>query len=330
LPARPCDIAGYEEPHQLKAMLYCKPRFGEGLLGRGMGFGNRLFPWGRCRIFAEVNKAIMISPVWMRPAVGQLFRGGIDYNSYLRQLILFRLFKRRDGDPGVLGGFLKTRNARVLHEPPEPALPFTLQDDEGDKMILFSGWERHFAPLNGWHVFLQQELRSMTRQLFLDVADAIEDVPVGICIRCGNDFAEPSNVDYAPLNDGEKTPIKWFIASLNLIRQAVGHPVKAYVVSDGTKDQLRELLDMENVCFVRPGSAISDLLVLSKAKVLLASGSSSFAAWGAFLGQMPSISHPGQSLKNWGIEGTMGQYIGEFSPSDPADEFLKEAEQLLN
>jgi hypothetical protein len=123
--------------------------------------------------------------------------------------------------------------------------------------------------------------------------------------------------------------LRWFAQSLERIRQAAGRPVKAVVVSDGTRSQLRELLDMADVVFVRPGCAISDLLTLAKARILLGSGSSSFCAWASFLGQMPSISHPGQPLTDWSIEPACGQFIGEFDPRNPSAAFLDQVRRTM-
>jgi hypothetical protein len=81
----------------------------------------------------------------------------------------------------------------------------------------------------------------------------------------------------------------------------VGRDVRAHIVSDGTPQDLAPLLALPNVELVRPGCAISDLLVASRARVLLASGSSSFSAWAAFFGGMPAASHPGQPLTEWGL-----------------------------
>lgn len=302
-------------------MIYCRAKFGEGLLGRGMGFGNRLFPWARCRVFAEQHQAKVVSPVWMRPALGQIFRGGIDYRSYLRQLVLFRLFTKRAGDLGVLEGFMKTRRMHVLPEPEDLSALLQADGGEQDMNIVFQGYERYFDPLNGWSDFLLSELRAITRPAYLALADAPANVPIGICVRCGNDFLEPEE-SCERLLPGQKTPISWFVRCLELVREVAGFPAQAFVVSDGTPKQLKELLAMENVKFVRPGSAITDLLILSRAKVLLASGSSSFAAWGAFLGQMPSASHPGQPLSDWQIYPLQGQFLGEVNLTDPPQEFL--------
>ena len=311
-------------------MLFIKARFGEGVLGIGMGFGNRLFPWGRYCIFARFNPGTLIAPVWMRPAIGQLWRGGVGYRDYLRQLVLFRLFRKRDSELGVIAGNLRALRAVRVEEPPiiaaraEPA-----QHGTRNLQVVFEGCQGNFVPLNGWDQFLLGQLRAVTRKKYLDVADSVGDVPIGICVRCGNDFAEP-DLDAVRLKFGDKTPVSWFVDSLRVIREAVGRTVRAFVASDGTRSELRALLEMEEVTFVRPGCAISDLLTLAKARILLGSGSSSFCAWASFLGQMPSISHPGQPLTEWSIEPRCGQFIGEFDPHSPSPTFLDIARNALN
>jgi hypothetical protein len=309
-------------------MLYCKPIFGEGFLGRGMGFGGRLLPWARCRIFSQVHSAQMISPVWLRPAVMQIFRGGIDYNSYLRQLILLGLFQRRSGDLGVIEGLIKSRNSKTLTEDEFAHLSPSLLSDQEDINVVFSGYKPMFAPLNHWHDFLLTELKAITKPSYVSLADSFGEVPIGLCVRCGNDFPDPVMVD-GRIGKGQKTPISWFVKSLLAIREKVGTSCKAVVVSDGTPDQLRELLSLENVSFVRPASAVSDLLVLSRSRVLIGSGSSMFVAWGSFLGQMPCISHPGQPFSEWSINPSKGQFMGEFDLSHPSENFLNQAKASL-
>lgn len=306
-------------------LIYAKARFGHGLLGVGMGLGNRLFPWARYRIFVHMNHAVGIAPVWVRPAISQLWRGGTDFSAYLRQIVLFGLFKRSADELGVVRG-----NLRILFMPrlAEPADFDQAMERHIRGTVIFEGWQDSFARLNGWNRFLLDELRGITRKEGIELADSIREVPIGICVRCGNDFREP-DLGAASLGGGEKTPIRWFVRCLSLIRQQVGADVPAYVVSDGTAKQLEDLLRMPNVAFVRPGSAISDLLVLAKARVLLVSGASSFAAWGSFLGEMPTISHLGQPLSLWEIKSCAGQYVGEFDPDRPSEEFITQAVSRL-
>ncbi len=66
------------------------------------------------------------------------------------------------------------------------------------------------------------------------------------------------------------------------------------------------------------GSAIGDMLLLSRAEVFLASGSS-FSAWASFLGQMPTLTHPGLGLTRlFGLR-TQGAFLGEFDPANPIE-----------
>jgi hypothetical protein len=310
-------------------MIYCWPKFGEGIIGRGMGFGNRLFPWARCRLYARNQHVQMISPVWVRPAIGQLFRGGVDYKAYLRQLVLFGLFHKRKDDLGLLEGAVMSRKIPVVTETEANQNRWHQHDDGKSRIVVFRGLERYFEPLQGSSDYLRNELTAITNSRYLSIADRYPSVPVGMCIRCGNDF-DPCPVDRSVLKPGEKTPIEWFAQVLALIRKEVGYTVAAYIVSDGTREQLKSLLSLDNVNLVRPGSAISDLLVMSKSKVLLASGSSSFAAWGAFLGQMPTVSHPGQNMREeWGITPEKGQYLSEFHYKEPDGEFLRQVKAVL-
>lgn len=319
------DCAEIRSESDASRAVYAKARFGHGLLGVGMGFGNRLFPWARYRIFMHTNHAVGIAPVWLRPAISQLWRGGIDFSAYLRQIVLFGLFKRSADELGVVRGNLRTLFMPRLAEPID--FDRAIAPNARGK-IIFEGWQDTFARLNGWNRFLLGELRGIARNERLELADSIQDVPIGICVRCGNDFREPDPAAVT-LSGGEKTPVRWFVRCLSLIRQRVGADVPAYVVSDGTSRQLEDLLSLPNVNFVRPGSAISDLLVLAKARILLVSGASSFAAWGSFLGQMPTISHLGQPLSIWEIKSCAGQYIGEFDPDRPCEEFITQAVSRL-
>ncbi|MBP9014358.1 MAG: hypothetical protein KBG22_12195 [Smithella sp.] len=309
----------------MNGKIICRAKF-----GRGTGLGNRLFPWARCKVFAHLHPDVqMITPIWMRLAIGQLLRGGVDYGNYHKQLILFGLFQREISELGLIRGFLETKDAKSIDEPDKLDNPLQDLSDGSKVLITFKGWKTFFEKLNGWNDFLLQELRNSTRKKYLKMVDNISDVPIGICVRCGNDFKEPTNTDYQPIGPLDKTPLKWYINCLQLIRKSVGYNAHAYVVSDGTRKQLHELLEMDNVTFVRPGSAITDLLILSKANVLLVPGASSFAAWASYFGQMPTISHPGQPVAStWRIIPQKGQFIGELNPDNPDVLFLDQIKNM--
>ena len=317
---------GFRTNESLDGRLYCQPVF-----PRGTGFGNRLFIWARCRLFARTYGATMVSPIWFRPAVGQLFRGGIDYGSYLRQITLFRLFQKRAGDWGVVTGRLRTLATRRISE-----VELAHEDWASDMplaspvKVLFDAPVFDFRALNGEHEFLHEELRAITRRHFLKPFERLGEVPIGINIRMGNDFS-PAPVLERTGRVGwlQKTPLSWFRDTLLVLREEIGYPAPAVVVSDGTPESLREILSLENVTHLRPGTAISDLLTLARSKVLLASGSSTFSAWAGFLGQMPAVTAPGHPLMRRAMTPMRAQYIGDFDPVRPDPTFLEQARAAL-
>lgn len=292
-------------------MLYC-----QAVLPRA-GLGNRLFPWARCRVFAHLNNVRMIAPVWTQLKVGHFLRGEADSRVY------HNLFRRRRGDAGrVLGASVRLGAARL----PEPE---DLKLADGAHAVsrgvyLFCGEEEQFRKLNGWDRFLREELRAITKRRWLKRAAETPDAPIAIHVRRG-DFRDAVSEGEMFTSGGLRVPLAWFIDSLRSIRRYVGYPVRAVVFSDGTEAELRGLLALENVTRAATGSAIGDLLALSKARVLIASGGSSFSAWASFLGQMPTISHPGQCLTWFKLANTRGAYLGEFDPQAPSESFLGSA-----
>jgi hypothetical protein len=280
------------------------------------GLGNKLFPWARCRAFALEHGIDMLAPNWMQLRLGPFLRADRDKRLYAN---LFKL-----APPGYVSGLLGrvlSLTGRAVDEPADLHAP--PPDRAANVTVIFRGERDHFGALNGRHDGLLHELRSMTREHWVRRADAAGPVAIGIHVRRG-DFAEASRADDYILRGGLRTPIAWFASRLRAIRAACGFTVPATVVSDAPDHALRELLSEDAVVRVDTGSAVGDLLVLSRAKVLLASGGSSFSAWAAFLGQMPALAYPGQSLAWFKIDPTDGQYIGTLSDQDGVPHALLE------
>ena len=255
----------------------------------------------------------MLSPAWRQLPVGPLLRGEADLRHY-SDLFL-------PGCDEVIGAkkiLIKISSRRATEEE-DCRLAFR---DKGRPVLkVFAGEQDRFLNLNDWHELLRSELRAITRPQWIQAADQIKNVAIGIHVRMG-DFVEPrAETD----NPHRRIPHSWFAQSLKAIRSAVGYPVEAKVVSDGKESELRELLDQERVTLVRTGSAISDLLVLSNSKVLIASAGSSYSAWAAFLGQMPSIAHPSKSFDWFHLRNRNNYYVGGFDPASPVKEFLDQA-----
>src|SRR5215211_7689055 len=236
-------------------MLYCKVTFDRS------GLGNRLFPWARCRLFAEDRDATMLAPRWhWPPRIGPLLRGIHNLESFLSVLHpqewyvgLFR------PGPRELTGVARSRverTARVIPEPANLAVRPTSLDD--GVLVEFRGIGEYFAPLNGREDFLHRELRATARASSVRLADSVRGVPIGIHVRLG-DFVYAKDAQDMKMGP-RRTPMDWYVNSLLALRAAIGAPAPAYILSDGTADQLRPLLALENIRLVRGDDPISGIL----------------------------------------------------------------------
>ncbi|HEX6066010.1 MAG TPA: hypothetical protein VFZ04_17375, partial [Longimicrobiales bacterium] len=110
--------------------------------------------------------------------------------------------------------------------------------------------------------------------------------------------------------------------ALRALRRMLQKDVPALVVSDGASAGLAELLAEPHTELIRTGVPLADLLSLSGARVLLASGSS-FSAWAAFLGGMPAVTQSDHSLAWYGVRAR--SFLGHFDPAHDNAEFLRAA-----
>ena len=114
---------------------------------------------------------------------------------------------------------------------------------------------------------------------------------VNIHVRLG-DFA--SNL--SALNAGKdntRIGIGWYAAIVRKLKDILGEDVAFNVFSDGSDEELGDLLAISGVRRVFYGNSLADILALSRAPLMVASGSS-FSLWARFLGQCSSISYPNQ------------------------------------
>jgi hypothetical protein len=260
---------------------YCAAHF-----SRGMGLGNRLYPWARCHLYARQAGVPMLAPHWWwPPRLGSLLK---------------------DPPPiAELPGHLYVRGIRALPEYIGGARRSVIESTSRGKLRVFRGEAGRLNDLQGGEAELLAALRAMsTRTMKVDISY------IGVHVRRG-DFSAAA-----------RTPLAWFASVLRAVRAAVGREVAAFVVSDGKVGALHELLREPAVTLARTGSPLADLLLLAGARVLLASGSS-FSAWGAFLGGMPAVTQPQHSLAWFGLRAR--GYLGQFEPQVGNREFLEAA-----
>jgi hypothetical protein len=304
--------------------LYCIAVF-----DRGFGLGNRLFPWARARIFASANEVPMLAPRWVSPRIMPLFRKGAAIHTYPRQVLLIGQMRPRDGDVTGLARSMVARRSEIHPEPSVFWAPLGSDLGPGEHLIRFEGdltGSGRFRAIEGNDDFIREELRAITRQKWLDVAERTRDTPIGIHVRLG-DFRSGSTGSFKN-EDGSfmgamRTPLQWYVDALRSIRNALGASWPAFVVSNGAPEELRPLLAMEAVTLVRSQSPISDMWSLAGCRVLLASVGSSFSAWASFLGQMPTVVYPLAEAHAFPVENRHGHYNGLLDPDRPDPAFLR-------
>lgn len=271
---------------------------------RGAGLGNKLFPWARAKIYALHNDCKMLQSRWISPRGGAIIRGGIEYRCALGKIWLVGNFKRDYGEMTYLEYFRKYRNH------PLSFVSNLKEAATSDKQHIVFRWDagHNFADFDGQQGFLQKKLSAIAMPSQLRFAESYDNCNyIALNVRTGKDFVSQSS----GRSGYYLTEKEWFVRALSEARRQYGY-LPAVVVSDGGRDQLEEILKEPNVELLQSSTAIADLLVLSKARVLLGSGNSTFSAWASYLGEMDTYSSPETSFEHFKLGNGRGgtQVVG--------------------
>lgn len=242
----------------------------------GLGLGNMLFTYAKAVLYARDHGARLIWPTWVSIPVGQILRRESNKRFY------HDLFQNRIG---AVSGFQKLR------------LLWTRKKD----IAVMEGMEGEFEPIAGKEnsEYLYRHFQTILQERN---RKAMEFEPGnGICmhIRLG-DFTRGTEADLKAGNPNTSIPIEWYINVIQQIRDAVSETLPVYIFSDGSREELQDILALPGVQQVTFGTAIGDILAMSKARLFVASGST-FSRWVRYLGRMNTITYPGQ-LKQYLLE----------------------------
>lgn len=273
----------------------------------GNGLGNLLLTWARCLAQAEKHGWQMIWPTWgsFKPKNWRV--NPYDHRTYTD---LFRPTDR------YIGGWRKPyRLARHRwireSEAAESGAP------EGS-VVEFRGMKDFFAPFLDSQPLVLRELLAMTRQIHLAGYRQEDPAPIAIHVRRG-DFIQRGSYEEIVNSHNSILPLEWYMGALEAVRETLGRPVSAFVFSDGTDEDLAALLSMPAVARVEYGSGLADMLALGRARLLIASGST-FSMWGTYLGQAPTVWHPGKRLQPLLLEHPEREF--EWAPGDAMPDWL--------
>ncbi len=250
--------------------------WGYAALGR-CGLGNMLFPWARCFLWCSDHGYPMIAPIWTQLRLGPYLRGERDKRQY-------QFFFHHDGYTTGLKRLLLLLTADRVDE---RAASRGLKTRKRNRIVVFRGAGELFKSLAGRHQQVREELMRIVKMHLIPAPS--RKCRVGIHVRRG-DFHRPS--DLRSLGEGvtnTRIPIGWYVHALTELRTLLGYEAEAKVFSDAKDDdELQPLCQLPSVYRETGNSAITDLLSLASASIMIASGST-FSMWASYLGQVPCI-----------------------------------------
>lgn len=260
-------------------MIYYYPNTGRG------GLGNKLFPWARAIVYKEIYGGKIIAPNWENfVKIGPYLRQEKDKRHY------FNVFNNKGYIKGVKKQYLLTFNKK-LHEEVLLSKSFAVTDSANLvielKNFVGAGVKPYFDGLQGYSELLKNELQRITQKKL--IPKETNSNFIGVHIRMG-DFSVPKDLDEIRKANAlyYRLPLEWYIGAIQQIRLQLAKDVEVKIFSDGSSQELAPLLNLSNVTLINGNAAITDLLILSQANCIIASGST-FSMWAAFLGQKPSI-----------------------------------------
>lgn len=265
------------DPIQSYRNCYAFPQLGDGYefgLFRfsGTGLSNLLFTWARCLVMARRYGLKRISPTWPQFSHVRWVRREPDKRTY------HDLFYTA---PDEVSGIDRLRLLATKRWVPESQLGRKIPEGS---IIVFRKHEGFLAPSVPYQELVCPELLQIVRPEHKRAIDAGFSPDVAIHVRLG-DFI---NAD--PSRGNTRIDLSWYVGILNRLRENLGS-LQVSLFSDGTDEELAELLSLDGVRRITFGSSIADIIGLSRARIFIASGST-FSMWASYLGQMPTVWFP--------------------------------------
>lgn len=222
----------------------------------GYGLANALFVYGKAIVMAEKYNAKIIAPTWFNISLGPILRRERDKRFYCG------LFNHHDEVTGVRRLWLLLFGQRTQDE-----ISFSRKQN----ILEVEGIWDFFKPLLGHSRAISAYLERHVNQSCLKHIERLDFTDcVAVHIRLGDFVAD------------RRIPMSWYLSKIS----EKAPRARVLLFSDGKDEELAEILALPNVERAFYGSAIADILAMSKCKYLIGSDSS-FSAWAAFLGQVP-------------------------------------------
>lgn len=256
------------------------------VVGRA-GLGNMLFPWARAKVFARRSGARMLKPRWNTIRIGPYLRGEPEKRTYLG------FFDSVDEISGAGSLMPLLFGKRVSEDEAERAIGG--RDSFGSKVVVFNGLGDYFQPFLHDYEHVREQLWTMTAEPFRDTGTTYGRPFIAMHIRRGDLTRGNRSEEELERSSIGFTPTRWFVGMVNAVRRCPElSSTPIIIATDGSAEEVRPILQLENVHLHPRGTAIADIWLLAHADLLFASGYSTFSMWASYLGGMPTIYAPGR------------------------------------
>jgi Glycosyl transferase family 11 len=247
------------------------------------GLGNKLFVWAKAATFAHQNRTPLAVFGWSWPRARSLLRDAVrGERQYSRYFVSrYRELARALTSMAVM--------RRIIANPSADDAP-----PIGQAVFVFNKiphWSDYFGAIREQRALVRELLHA---ELAPETRAALERCPrpcIAVHIRHG-DFRElGTNEDFAKVG-AVRTPLTYFETLIRQIRARRRENLPVTLFSDGTDAELVPLLMLPNVTRSGGGSDVLDLLLMSRASLILSAAGSTFSQWSGFLADAPLIMHP--------------------------------------
>lgn len=251
------------------------------------GLGNQLFPLMKASVFAHLNNLPLIVINYHQVKIGPWLRNDRSKRKYrgfftFQKSLLGELmdkWKISKLDPGLQ--LLEPKVQKIAGY--EPGSSYLFWD--------MPHYTDYFNGLNEHRDLVRQLLYEMISPSIKERLKNLQSPAVGVHIRRG-DFREPEKGEELGKRGILRTPEKYFVDMIKVIRKIHCSDLRVNVFSDASRVELQEIFALPNISTVDENNDLEDLLLLSQSEIIVGSASSTFSYWAGFLSEAPIIMHP--------------------------------------
>jgi hypothetical protein len=248
------------------------------------GLGNMLFSWAHAQVFAALNDMPACSIGWSRPHIGPLLRG---------QRLRFYGRSLKQPLSGIVACGLLRARGKVVRNPPLQRIVDSpsLKRDHLFVWDKIPHWSDFFGELKPFRDLVKQRLWDTVNPTIRVRVVTAERPAIAVHIRCGDFHKLRAGEDFSCAG-GARTPLEYFVSTIQEIRRCCGTDVPVTVFTDGRPAEMQSVLDLPSVRLAEGNKPIFDLLLMSRAHLIIVSASSTFGYWAGFLSDSPVLLHP--------------------------------------